>query len=207
MNRNTTIALVVIFAALLVYVLVVQRPADEAAQNATPTAGAVTSGPLWGTLTGDQVLSVRVEDRAQGRSVAFGRAEAAASWGVTEPESKSADQLAAASNVATLATLTYQSQFTPGAGLEAFGVLSPTYVIEIKLVDGRLLRAFVGDKTPTGDSYYVQQEGQAQVSVVSGVSLSAIFSWLDQPPYLQPTATPTPDVTVTPVEPTLTPVP
>ncbi len=207
MNRNSTIALVVIFAALLVYVLVVQRPADEAKLNATPTAGAVTSGPLWGALTGDQVLSVRVEDRTQARSVAFGRAEAAASWGVTEPESKPADQLAAASNVATLATLTYQSQFTPGTGLEGFGVLSPTYVIEVALVDGRLLRAFIGDKTPTGDSYYVQQEGLAQVSVVSGVSLSTIFGWLDQPPYLQPTATPTLEATLLPLDPTLTPSP
>ena len=106
MNRNTTLILVGVFAVLLLYVLLIQRPAEEAKANATATPGASTTGNVWGTLTADQVLSVRIEDRSAGRAVAFGRSSASAAWEVTEPEARPADQLTAATNVGTLVNLT-----------------------------------------------------------------------------------------------------
>jgi hypothetical protein len=197
MNRNTTLILVGVFAALLLYVLLVQRPADEARANATPTSGASTTGSVWGTLTADQVLSLRIEDRAGGRVVAFGRASASAAWEVTEPEARPADQLTAATNVGSAANLTYQSSLEPTTELSAFGVVSPTYTIAITLVDGSTIKGFVGNKTPVGDGYYVAKEGSGTVMVVSNFTLDALLKLLDEPPYLQPTQTPAPVETPT----------
>lgn len=205
MNRNTTIALVIAFAVLLVYVLLVQRPADEAAQTATdtPTPASQTTGQVWPGLQADQILSVRIEDRAQDRAVAFGRADAAGSWNVTEPEAKTADQLAVASHAASVANLSYQDLITGTTDLAAFGVLSPTYSIELKLVDGTLRKAVIGDKTVTGSGYYLAREGEQAVLVVSSFPLDTLLGLVETPPYLEPTATPpnttsTPVVTVTP---------
>ncbi len=189
MNRNTTLILVGVFAALLLYAVFVQRPADEAKANATPTPGVSTTGSLWGTLTADKILSIQIEDRAGGRRTVFGRTDPAAAWTVSEPAALPADQLAAASYAGTLAYLTYQSAFTPTQALAAYGVLSPTYTIDIVVTDGEPLTLSIGDRTPTGDAYYVVRPGLDQVMVVGAASFTSVFSLLDQPPYLQPTAT------------------
>ncbi len=160
MNRNTTLILVGVFAALLLYAVFVQRPADEAKANATPTPGVLTTGSLWGTLTADKILSIQIEDRAGGRRTVFGRTDPAAAWTVSEPAALPADQLAAAS-----------------------------YTIDIAVTDGEPLTLSIGDRTPTGDAYYVVRPGLDQVMVVGAASFTSVFSLLDQPPYLQPTAT------------------
>lgn len=195
MNRNTTLILVVIFAALLLYVLLVQRPADEAAANATPTPAVTRSGSLWAGVTADQILTVRVEDRAQARTLAFGRADATAAWTITEPAAQPADQVAAAGNAATLVGLTYQNTLTPTTDLANFGVVSPTYVIQIGLVDGGALKLSVGDLVPTGNAYYAIKDGDPALYVLSQFSLDPIIGWIESPP-VPPTATP--EVTITP---------
>lgn len=195
MNRNTTLILVVVFAALLLYVLLVQRPADEAKANATPTTAVTLSGSLWAGVTADQILNVRVEDRAQGRTLAFGRADATAAWTITEPSAQAADQVAAAGNAATLVGLTYQNTLTPTTDLANFGVLSPTYVIQVDLVGGATHKLIVGDKAPTGSAYYAMKNGEPALYVLSQFSLDQIVGWIDSPP-VPPTATP--EVTITP---------
>lgn len=192
MNRNTTLILVGVFAVLLLYVLLIQRPAEEAKANATATPGASTTGNVWGTLTADQVLSVRIEDRSAGRAVAFGRSSASAAWEVTEPEARPADQLTAATNVGTLVNLTYQQTLDSPADLSVYGITSPSYALEVKLTDGTTARTFIGAKTLVGNSYYVAREGAGNVMIVSSFSLEALLKLLDEPPYLQPTATPAP---------------
>lgn len=197
MNRNTTLILVGAFAVLLLYVLLVQRPAEEAKANATPTAGIITTGNVLGAVTADKVLSVRIADRAAGVSVAFGRSDPSAAWTVSEPEVRPADQISAATNAGTLTNLTYNTTLTPTQELSAFGVLSPTYVIDVKTADGSALKVNIGDKTPTGDAYYVAVDGAATVMIVSSFSLDPILGWVQSPPYLQPTATPTAEITST----------
>lgn len=193
MNRNTTLILLGVFALLLIYVLLTQN-ATPGSATATPTPAptSAVSGPLWSDVTGDQVLSVRVINHVAGRNVAFGRPSAEASWSVTEPEAQPADQLAAANNVATLVNLQFRNLITSTSDLSAFGVLSPTYTLEIRLVDGRTLKLVVGDKTVTGTDYYVQKEGETSVLIVNSFSLDAVLGWVDNPPYLLPTSTPEP---------------
>ena len=67
MNRKLTIGLVVVFGALLVYVLLVQRPKDLAA-DVTPTAR-VTEYLF--AVSADQVSGLRVEDRVNGTAAAL----------------------------------------------------------------------------------------------------------------------------------------
>jgi hypothetical protein len=109
MSRNTTIALVVIFGALLLYLLAVQLPRDRAAAAATPTAGAATEY-VW-TASPDQVNAVRIEDRAAGRSVAFTK-DAAGTWSLTEPVAGPADAEAAAAGISRLTGLVVNSTVT-----------------------------------------------------------------------------------------------
>lgn len=199
MNRNTTFILLGVFAALLLYVLLVQRPADEAKANATATPGVTTTGSVWGSLTADQVLSLRIEDRAGGRVVAFGRTSPSAAWEVTEPAAGPADQLGAATNVGTLANLTYQNTLSSAGDLSSYGITTPTYAIEVKLADGSSVKCFIGAKTPVGQSYYVAKEGEGTVMVVSSFSLESLLQLLDEPPYLKPTETLAPLETLPPL--------
>jgi hypothetical protein len=122
MNRNTTIVLVVIFAALLLYLLLVQLPKDRAAAGATPTLGAAIEN-LW-SVTADQIRGVRVVDHVNDRSVAFGK-DAQGIWTVTQPTAEPADQAAAAEAAGRFSNLLVNSTVTSTTDLSAFGVLSP----------------------------------------------------------------------------------
>jgi hypothetical protein len=214
MDRRTSLVLAVVLLALLLYVVVIQRPAEEASTAATATAVSVsptrpaTTGSLWPDLTAEQIMGIRVVDQAGSRSVAFSRTDAQAEWNLTEPDAQPADKTLADGAATSASLLTYSNVITTAADLSVFGVLSPTYSIEIKLADGSLKKAVVGDKTITGDSYYVLRDGETMVLVISQSALQQLTRLLDAPPY-PPTATPafalpTPDVTGTPT-PTTTP--
>jgi len=190
MNRNTTIVLVVIFAVLVLYVLTVQLP-NERAANATPTPVAASSA-VW-TIAGDQIAGVRVVDRAGNRSVAFAK-DGQGIWSVTEPEAQPADQSLASTSAARFTNLFATRTITTPADMGPFGVLSPTYTVELKLVDGTQLSVAIGDKTPTGSAYYLLRRGEADVIVVSSSGIDGIISLLDEPPYLAPIATVGPTV-------------
>lgn len=202
MNRNLTIGLVIVFVALLLYVLLVQRPAQEAQANATPTPATVatTSGALWEGLTADQILSVTVTG-TEGE-VAFGRASTSEPWAITAPEAQPADQLLAAQNAATVVNLRYSNIITTTTDLALFGVISPTYQIQVTLTDGTSRKLLVGDKTPLNTGYYALRDSETNALVLASTSVEAIVGWLDNPPILAPT--PDPNLTLTPA---LTPTP
>jgi hypothetical protein len=88
-----------------------------------------------------------------------------------------------------VASLSVSSVLTSATDVAAFGVLDPTYTLEVGLADGQTLKAVVGDKAPVGGAYYVQREGDPSVLVVPGYGLDALFELLTTPPYA-PTATP-----------------
>jgi hypothetical protein len=201
MNRNTTIVLVLVAAALALYVFLVQRPKEEAAANATGTPG--TTSLLW-TVSVDQVTGLRVLDRANSREMVLAK-DAGGAWSVVMPAGQVTDQAAAASAVSALTSLTVDSTITTTTDLTAFGVLSPTYTIEVSLADGSKLKASVGDKSPTGSSYYVLREGETNVVTVSSFAIEALTIQAERPPIVAPTATETatlgtgtPEVTGTP---------
>lgn len=191
MNRNTTIVLVLVLGALLVYLFAVQLPQDRAEAQATPTAGPVEAF-VW-TTTADQVNGLKVVDRAGNRTLAVAR-DTGGNWSITEPEPQPADGPAVTDVVGQAAGLRVDETITNVTDLDAFGVLSPTYELELSLVDGTRLAAVVGDKAPTGTGYYLQRAGEPDVLLVSAFTIDSLVRLLDEPP-VAPTATPTADLT------------
>jgi hypothetical protein len=144
---------------------------------------------LW-TLTTEQITGLRLEDRANGRAVDLAK-DASGAWQLNEPGPQPADQTSAASAISGLATLTVNSTITTSTDLSAFGVLSPTYRLQVRLADDQQLVALIGDKAPTGSTYYVVRVGESDVLTVNTFGLDALIQLLDNPPVVPPTATPT----------------
>ncbi len=193
MNRTTTIVLVVILAALGLYVLLVQLPKDKAAAQVTPTQAGGPVSFVW-QATADQVTGIRLEDRVKNRSLALTK-DAQGVWSVSEPELKPANSTAITGVLSSLTALSVNTTITSTTDLSAFGVLSPTYTLELSLSDGKQLKAAIGDKTPTGSGYYLLREGETNALVVATYGLDGVIGMLDAPPYAP---TPTPPVSETP---------
>ena len=185
MNRKLTIGLVVVFGALLVYVLLVQRPKDLAA-DVTPTAR-VTEYLF--AVSADQVSGLRVEDRVNGTAAALTKDAANGVWTLAEPGPQPADQALAANAAGALTGLTIANTVTSTTDLSLFGVLSPTFQVQITLTDGSQLSAAIGDKTPTGTAYYVLRPGDVNVSTVGATLLDPVLGLAASPPIVPPTAT------------------
>ena len=186
MNRNTTLALVAAFGLLVLYLIFVQRPKEQAALNATPTPG--SGGPVW-TLTSDQVVGFRVTD-ASGQTLALQK-DGNGLWALTEPEARLADQNKAANAVTQLIGLSYSEQITV-TDLSAFGVLSPTFALEVMLADGTHRTAAVGNRAPVGSNYYLQRGGETSVLLVSTFGLDTLTALIATPPVFVPTPEGTP---------------
>ena len=202
MNRTTTIVLVVVFAALGLYALLVQVPKDRAAAAATPTAD-TTPRVVWVT-TADQVNRLRLAEPATGRSVAVAK-DAQGLWTVTEPTAGPADADALLSVTSNAAALSVTSVVTTTTDLAPFGVLDPQYTLEVGLADGQTLKAAIGMAAPVG-GYYLLREGDTNVMVVANFGLDSLVALLDAPPYA-PTPTPAFRLDITPGTPDGTVVP
>lgn len=187
MSRTTTIVLVVILAALGLYVVLVQLPKDKAAAQLTPTQAGGPVSFVW-QVTADQVTAIRLDDRVKNRSLALVK-DAQGAWTVSEPEAKLANSTAITGVLSSLTALSIDTTITSTTDLSAFGVLSPTYSLELTLADEKKLKAAIGDKTPTGSGYYLLREGEANALVVATYGLDSLIGMLDAPPYA-PTATP-----------------
>ena len=187
MNRKLTIALVVVFAALAVYALVIQVPKDNAAANTTATVAPAVY--LW-TVRADQINGVHVVDHVSGQGMDLVK-DTAGTWSLVRPGPQPAEQSLAASDVSGLMTLAVDGTITTATDLASFGVLSPTLTVEVDLADGTKLKAAVGNKSPTGTDYYVLREGETQVVLLSSSAQGTLASLVTTPPVVPPTATPT----------------
>jgi len=202
MNRKLTIGLLVVFAALAVYALVVQVPKDNAAANTTATVAPVAY--LW-TVKADQINGVHVVNHVSGQGLDLVK-ETAGTWSLVRPGPQPAEQSLAASDASGLMTLAVDGTITTATDLASFGVLSPTLTVEVDLSDGTKLKAAVGNKSPTGTDYYVLREGETQVVLLSTAAQSTLANLVTTPPVVPPTATPTVP-TPGPGTPSVTPLP
>jgi hypothetical protein len=191
MNRRTTWILVGLAALLAAYVWYTGRPqSNPAAGTETPSVPTPIpgSGALFKT-TAEQITGVRIVDMAANRSVALSK-DAQGNWQVTSPEARPADSTQASGWASQFASVFVSTVITTAADFTPFGVLSPTYTLEVELVDGSSLRASVGDKNPTGSGYYVLRDGESNVVVVSLSAIDGLVALLNSPPYAAPTPTP-----------------
>ncbi len=186
MNRRLTIGLVVVFAALAVYYLVVQVPKDNAA-SATPTVTPTVY--LW-NVRADQINGVHVADRVGGKGMDLVK-DAAGTWSLVTPGPQPAEQALAAADVSGLMTLAVNGTITTATDLASFGVLSPTMTVEVDLADGTKLKVAVGNKVPTGTDFYALREGETQVVLLSSAAQGTLASLVTNPPVVPPTPTET----------------
>lgn len=194
MNRTTTIVLVVILAALVMYTVAVQNPRDRAAAEATPTVDPLPR-IVW-DVTADQITSLHIAEPAANRSTAMTK-DAQGDWTVTEPTTGAADNNRLLTLTSNVSALSVTSVVTSVTDLTAYGVLNPTYTIEVGLADGQRLAAAVGAQAPVGGGYFLLREGDANVMVVSGFSVDSLVELLNTPPFA-PTATPAFSLDLTP---------
>jgi len=178
--------LVLVFAVLAVYTLMVQVPKDNAG-SATPTA---TPATYLLAFQASQANGVHVVDKVTGKAVDL-VTDASGAWTLVNPGPQPAEQSLAAADVTSLMTLEVDGTITTSTDLASFGVLSPTLTVEIDLANGTKLKAVVGDKEPTGSDYYALRDGESQVVILNSAGQGSLAALISAPPVVPPTGTPT----------------
>lgn len=145
---------------------------------------------VW-RLEAAEVAGIRVTDHRSGAVAAVEKGTEGA-WQVTAPVSATADMVTCSSLAYTLAGLPVRRSIEqpPVGELEAYGLVTPTYTIEVSLDDGRRLRLEVGSRYPDG-SYYARRPGEQEVLMVADYAVDQVVRIAQEPPVTQPPA-PTP---------------
>ena len=72
--------------------------------------------------------------------------------------------------------------------LAEFGLTQPQMEIILTLEDGNILNIKVGDRTPDGNTYYVQAPGSNDVALVDYTWYDVLERLVKEPPYASPAA-------------------
>ncbi len=72
--------------------------------------------------------------------------------------------------------------------LTEFGLTQPQMVITLTIEDGDILNIKIGDRTPGGDTYYVQAPGSNDVALVDYTWYEVLERLVKEPPYAPPSA-------------------
>jgi hypothetical protein len=175
------LAVMALVVALLYYLL-------EVREIATETGG--DEEYVW-DLEAAQVVGVRVMDNISGTVTAL-ESDAEGAWRVAEPVqelAKVADVVALNQALARL-QVRRSIEEPPQGEMEAYGLVTPTYTIEVQVDDGQVLRLDVGVESPVS-AYYARRGGDEVVLLVPDYALDRIVAILANPPVLgSPTATP-----------------
>jgi hypothetical protein len=186
-----------VFALVLAGAVYYSRSHTAApAADATPTAA-----PLW-TFTGQDILTLKVEDLESGTYIEAHR-QAPSGWALDHPQG-SADIGRLEMAAETLASLV-PSDSVAGADLASFGLDTPSDRITLSLQNGTQDQLLVGQTSPTGDVVYVQLPAENTVYFVSSYTLANVTGMTSDPPIATPT--PEPSATLPPVLSLPTPTP
>ena len=174
---------------------------QQAQTHPTPSA---TPNDLF-TFTGDDVVEVEVQTAAQ--PLILRRESPQADWQVVQPAPQGneiPDQERISTAIFNLTTLSAHGQVPSGTDLTTLGLLSPAYVVTVRLKDGKTWKVEIGNETPIGSGYYARFNGR--LLIVDKYAVDSLLGLLSKPPLItpMPTSTPTPPVTATP-PPTATP--
>lgn len=97
-----------------------------------------------------------------------------AAWRILEPIETEVDKFALEDLLTALSKLENEREVTPGAeDLKPFGLVSPALTIRFSTGEGRH-ELMVGDKNPTGESYYAQVAGHGSVFLIAGGNWPAL---------------------------------
>lgn len=174
-------ALLIVFGALLAYVLLVEAKREAPADaGATPTPSPILD------IQVDDVRSLQISDgEREVRIVQEGE-----SWRITAPGEGPADAYAIYLPLSDLtqieAKLVVLEEVTDRA---TYGLDPVALTLVIETQSGATERITVGRQTPDQTSYYLQREGDPRLYTVSHYKIQTFFDWLLDPPY-EPTPTP-----------------
>ncbi len=172
-----TLIVVVLFAALLAYVLLVERKREPspAESEATPTPTPLpllnlTIDDIQAIEIGDGSRTLRLEQRADG-------------WQIGGEQDTPAD-----SNTVFIAVNELTKLSAGRILLEhvddgtQYGLTPPRLSLDITLRSGGNHRLEIGKQTVDGMWYYVQMENDPRLYLVRQYVLQPFFNWLDKPP-------------------------
>lgn len=181
MKRSTVIVLVIFLAlvGLLLYLNQEEPAAEELA--ATPAA------PIEFLFDESDGLPTSIDIKSEiGEQVVIARNEAGA-WVLKQPIETEADQASAEAAASQLTSLRIESR--PEVAPEAAGLVQPSYILTVEMTSGTKKTVRIGDLTPTGIGYYARINGSGETLIINQTGLDALFTLLESPPYVEPTAT------------------
>jgi len=183
--KRSTIIIVFIFAALLVFTTLWQK--NKAGKDSTPTASATPVNYLL-VFDTESLQELQITT-FQGRSITLRRDEAGV-WAILEYPDQPADMTKVQTVIDQLATLNILSTLDSAPVAEVIGLDQPAYTIKFSLRDGVTKKVIVGDLTPTKSGYYVRIDGESSTHIVTKFNLDSLTKILDNPPL---PSTPTPE--------------
>lgn len=189
--QTGTLVTIVLFAAVILFAVYLNRQKKTEAAQATPTSGTTF---VFNKADGNP-SSIEVKP-AGGDSVKVAR-DAKNAWVLFLPQQTEADQGSAEAAASQVTALAVVSPVTGDPSI--FGFDKPAFVITIEFAGGKKHTLEVGDPTPTQSGYYVRLD-KGSMMIVSTNGIDALTSMVKTPPYLN---TPTPS----PLPPTETPIP
>jgi len=190
MNTRNTIILVVVLIALGAYVYFGEMGSGQT-PSATPTPSVST---LW-SLPADHINRLEVHD-LQTKQEARLVKDSGGTWQIEAPITDTADATRLNSLTSRLAKITASRVITnPPADLAPFGLVTHTMTVDIGLTENQTQTLQVGDKNPQGFSYYVQQNDNPAIYLVTSSLIDDLRRLITKPPRKP---TPTPTFTATP---------
>ena len=180
MIRRSTWIIFGIFILLIAIVLIWQRVQENQQAQIIPTPATSFLFDLAGkSITGIVISS-------PGGHTVSAKKTSDGNWILDEPAGQPADAGRIDAAVGTASGLQVLSTLNKVGDLETLGLNPASYQIELILIDGTRLHAFVGGLTPTQSGYNVLIEGQP-LKIVERYSLEEVLSLFNDPPILQPT--------------------
>lgn len=154
MNFRTTIVLIVLLAAVGIYLLFA-RTSEETEVKPSADANALLA------LKSEDVSRVSITPAGE-KKVVIEKTDDG-KWRIVEPVQADADRYETDSLVSSLTALSTRGKVS----LADAGVESPRYTVEIAGKDGKAHTLSVGERSAVGDHMYVRLDGADQADVVS----------------------------------------
>jgi len=187
-----TLIAVVVFAALILAMLLVNRQKEAKSAAATPTKGTTF---VFDAKEGVP-SSIEIKPGA-GTAVKVARNEKKA-WALELPDKVEADQGLAESAASQVSALQIVSEIDASADPAIFGLATPAYIITFEFDGGKKHTLEIGDSTPTKSGYYARVDND-KIIITDLSGIDALLNLVTSPPYLYtPTPSPTPTALVAP---------
>jgi hypothetical protein len=178
---KTTLVVVLVFAAILAYVLLVER------NRAPPPRPGVTPSPTPVLLLDIALDNLRAVHVTDGTHV-LRLAREGGDWQIVEGQgggpNAPADATALSLPLEDLAHLDARIVVADAVTDPAtYGLAPPGLVLTLQAGDGGAVRLVAGRETPDGTAFYVQLDGDPRLYLVDHYRIEPFARWLLSPPY------------------------